>query len=88
MTDNVENLILEHLRAIRTDIGVIRDDITDMKLRVSSLEEHMAGMRCDLGSNRCRTFLRNQRSGFEGKFKVTRTRSARRIGGLRRKQRV
>jgi hypothetical protein len=26
MTDNIENLILEHLRAIRADIGGIKDD--------------------------------------------------------------
>ena len=48
MTDNVDSLIVEHLRAIRADVGVIRNDITDMKLRIGSLEEHVAGMRRDL----------------------------------------
>ncbi|MGH8489669.1 MAG: hypothetical protein ACREXS_12595, partial [Gammaproteobacteria bacterium] len=48
MTEDVDNLIIEHLRAIRADVGLIRNDIADMKLRISSLEEHVAGMRRDL----------------------------------------
>ena len=48
MTDNVENIVLEHLRAIRADIGAIRHDIADMKLRLGSLEEHVAGLRRDI----------------------------------------
>ena len=38
MTDNVENLILEHLRAIRNDIGGIKDDVREIKQRLTSLE--------------------------------------------------
>ena len=49
MTDNVENIVLEHLSAIRADIGAIRHDISDMKLRLGSLEEHVAGLRRDIG---------------------------------------
>ena len=38
MTDNVENLILEHLRAIRTDIGGIKDDVREIEQRLTGLE--------------------------------------------------
>ena len=47
--DNVENLILEHLRAIRTDIGSIKDDVRELKLRVGNLEVGQATMMQHLG---------------------------------------
>ncbi len=47
MTDNVENLILEHLRAIRSDIGGIKDDVREIKQRLTSLEVAVAGLRRD-----------------------------------------
>ncbi len=47
MTDNVENLILEHLRAIRTDIGGIKEDVREIKQRITSLESAVAGLRRD-----------------------------------------
>lgn len=45
MTDNVENLILEHLRAICADIGSIKDDVREIKQRLTSLEAAVAGLR-------------------------------------------
>ena len=42
MAENIDHVILEHLRAIRSDIA-------DLKLRVGSWEEHVAGMRRDMG---------------------------------------
>lgn len=39
MTDNVESLILEHLRHIRGKMDAISLDMSDIKSRVSSLEE-------------------------------------------------
>lgn len=48
MTSNVESLILEHLRAIRSDIAGMISKIDLLTLRVSSLEEHVAGFRRDL----------------------------------------
>ena len=39
MTDNVENLILEHLRHIRSKMDAVSLDMSDIKSRVSSLEE-------------------------------------------------
>ncbi|HHW77103.1 MAG TPA: hypothetical protein GX399_08785 [Xanthomonadaceae bacterium] len=47
MVDNVENLILEHLRAIRADIGGIKDDVREIKQRLTSLEAAVAGLRRD-----------------------------------------
>lgn len=45
MADNIENLILEHLRAIRSDIGGIKDDVREIKQRLTSLEAAIAGLR-------------------------------------------
>ena len=39
MTDNVESLILEHLRNIRSKMDAVSLDMSDIKSRVSSLEE-------------------------------------------------
>ncbi|MFM1976675.1 MAG: hypothetical protein RL145_1521 [Pseudomonadota bacterium] len=39
MTDNVESLILEHLRHIRSKMEAVSLDMSDIKSRVSSLEE-------------------------------------------------
>ncbi|MDS4039640.1 MAG: hypothetical protein RKP20_00475 [Candidatus Competibacter sp.] len=47
MTDDVENLILEHLRAIRSDIGGIKDDVREIRQRLTSLEATVAGLRRD-----------------------------------------
>lgn len=41
MSDNVENLVLEHLRHIRFRVDQIADDMTDLKHRMSSLESAM-----------------------------------------------
>jgi septal ring factor EnvC (AmiA/AmiB activator) len=47
MADNIENLILEHLRAIRTDIGGIKEDMREIKQRLTSLEAAVVGLRRD-----------------------------------------
>jgi predicted nucleic acid-binding Zn-ribbon protein len=38
MADNIENLVLEHLRHIRNDMAELRLDVTDMKSRMSATE--------------------------------------------------
>lgn len=48
MTDNVENLILEHLRVIRGDVSKLVNAVDDLRIRIGSLEEHVAGMRRDM----------------------------------------
>ncbi|MDN5870992.1 MAG: hypothetical protein L0H73_09795 [Nitrococcus sp.] len=47
MTDKVENLILEHLRAIRADIATVKNDTREIKQRLTSLETNSAGQRRD-----------------------------------------
>lgn len=42
MTDNTENLVLEHLRAIRAEMGSIKDDVREIKSRVNTLEAGQA----------------------------------------------
>ena len=41
MADNIENLVLEHLRHMRGKIDNIEADISDIKLRMSSAERHL-----------------------------------------------
>lgn len=45
MSDNVENLVLEHLRHIRSRVDQIADDISDLKHRMSSLESAMVSVK-------------------------------------------
>ena len=44
MTDEPDNLILQHLRAIRQDVSLIRDDMQDMRLRLSAVESAIVRM--------------------------------------------
>lgn len=41
MTESVENLVIEHLRHIRSRVDQIADDMTDLKHRKSGLETSM-----------------------------------------------
>ena len=41
MTADIESLVLEHLRHIRTRVDQIADDMSDMKLRMSGVESAM-----------------------------------------------
>ena len=47
VTDNIENLILEHLRAIRADVGQIKDDLATVKQRLTSVETQIAHLHGD-----------------------------------------
>jgi len=42
MTDDIDNLILEHLRHIRGRVDQLAEDMTDIKHRMTSLETGMA----------------------------------------------
>ena len=44
MNENVENIMLEHLRAIRGDIAAIRDDISTVKAEQMIIRQHVAGL--------------------------------------------
>ena len=45
--ENVENLILEHLRSIRADIAGMRDDIREIKQRLSNVESGIGSLKRD-----------------------------------------
>jgi predicted nucleic acid-binding Zn-ribbon protein len=48
MADNVENLVLEHLRALRAGQDRIESELRDLKERVSAVETGLNGVRRDL----------------------------------------
>lgn len=45
MSDNIENIVLEHLRHIRNRVDQIADDMSDLKHRMSSLESAMVSVK-------------------------------------------
>jgi regulator of replication initiation timing len=45
--ENVENLILEHLRAIRADVSGIKDDMREVKQRLANVEAAVGGVKRD-----------------------------------------
>ena len=47
MTNDIENLIVEHLRAMRADIGTLKTDTRDIKARLASIETYIATMHGD-----------------------------------------
>lgn len=47
--ENVEDLIIEHLRAIRADVTLIKDDVRELKTRVTSLEHGQGTVLQQLG---------------------------------------
>lgn len=50
MTEDVENLILEHLRVLRSSVDRVGESLNDLKARVGQVEERMAGMRRDMST--------------------------------------
>lgn len=43
MAGETDNLVLEHLRAMRAILDRVAQDAADIKLRLSGMEQHMAG---------------------------------------------
>lgn len=50
MTENLDNLVLEHLRHIRGRVDQIGEDILDLKHRMASLESAMVGVKREVTS--------------------------------------
>jgi outer membrane murein-binding lipoprotein Lpp len=48
--ENMENLVLEHLRHIRGRVDQISDDMSDLKHRMSSLEHAMVAVKREVAS--------------------------------------
>jgi hypothetical protein len=51
MSDNVENLILEHLRGMRGGQERIEHELREINNRITSLEAGVAGIRRDAAHN-------------------------------------
>ena len=51
MTDNLDNIVLEHLRALRNDVKAQREELRqgfrDVAMRLSSLEMHQSANSMD-----------------------------------------
>lgn len=41
MTESVENLVFEHLHAIRTELAQVKDDTSEIKMRLTSIDERL-----------------------------------------------
>lgn len=44
MSQNVDNMILEQLRAIRADLGELRADVTDIKADMGDVDQKVDGL--------------------------------------------
>ena len=51
MTDDVNNLVLEHLRAIRADLRDVPDTMLEQGNRLTRMEIGLAGLRRDQGTD-------------------------------------
>jgi hypothetical protein len=49
MTDETTDLVLEHLKRIQAKLGTIEVDFADVKVRVSTMEQHQGQMLIRLG---------------------------------------
>lgn len=51
MTDNIENLVLEHLCSLRNDVASLRtevhDSFRDVKMRLSTIENGLVSLKRD-----------------------------------------
>lgn len=52
MTENTENLVLENLRAIRSDIAELKDRMDRIELRLSAIEQTLGHLFALAGSDR------------------------------------
>ncbi|MFP4062275.1 MAG: hypothetical protein ACLFS2_05720 [Halochromatium sp.] len=44
MTDHVDNLVLEHLRVIRGELGDVKEHLDRMDLRLSAIEQTIGSL--------------------------------------------
>ncbi|MEC9463565.1 MAG: hypothetical protein VX601_10355 [Pseudomonadota bacterium] len=47
MNEKVENLILEHLRVMRTDISSLKEEMVGMRSEMRAMKQYMAGFMTD-----------------------------------------
>ena len=63
MTDDVGNLVLEQLRLIRKVQEEMRDDIADLKIRMSATERHLGEIQMQFGAVNARMDRVDERLG-------------------------
>ena len=51
MSDNIENLIIEHLKAIRAEVASVKTDTREIRSRISSMESSLARLSRETSSN-------------------------------------
>jgi hypothetical protein len=44
MTAEIENLILEHLRIIRSDMSKMTEDVRGLRTEMTAIRQHLAGV--------------------------------------------
>ena len=54
MANDSSNLVLEHLRALRSDVGEMRDDVREVKRRLTSLEVSVSNLHGDFAGQSAR----------------------------------
>jgi len=47
MAETTDNIILEHLRVMRADMGDVKNDTRDIKARLASIESYIATLHGD-----------------------------------------
>jgi hypothetical protein len=45
VTEETESLVLEHLRAIRSDIARIKEDLSGLRTEMTAMRHDLAGLR-------------------------------------------
>ena len=45
--ENVENIVIEHPRAIRGDVGAMKDDLREVKTRLAHVESGITSLKRD-----------------------------------------
>ena len=51
MTESTENLVIEHLRAMRNDLAALKDGQKLTNERLAAIEHHMAGFHVTVSSH-------------------------------------
>ena len=63
MTEQTENMVLELLRRIRAQLDRMEADIGDLKLRTSTIENHLGQMQIQFGGLNSRLDRLDERVG-------------------------
>ena len=71
MTENVENLILEMLRRMDQRMQLMADDLSDIKLRVTATEEHLASIMMSIAGLNSRMEIAGRVSRIERRMNLT-----------------